>query len=201
MLDIGPSDPRRRKGVGEEVRKAWPELKGAWPPNRRRRNSLCRRCSSFNRLLSWACSSEKDERLDRKESKFLFNGFFSWLHSTSLTYLAWMINVLNNMGIVLKELRNWRFVEYFLQKELRCNATEVNWQQLLADKLHISFMKWEIWSLLLGCRSFQFQLLKLGLQQLDLVLQSLLFVLCQRFPLYIKNEASLMTILPLHMEV
>lgn len=67
MFDNGPSDPSSRKGVGEEVRKAGPAVRVPWPPNRRRRNSLCLRCSSFSRLLSWACSSEKDKRLKQKK--------------------------------------------------------------------------------------------------------------------------------------
>lgn len=68
--DDGPSGPRRRKEVGEEVSNTGPPLKGAWPSSRRCRNSFCRRCSSFKRgHWTWACSCEKDGRLDKGRKK------------------------------------------------------------------------------------------------------------------------------------
>lgn len=65
MLDSSPSEPKR-SGVGEGAKNAGPALNVPWPPRRRRRNSLWRRCSSFMRLLSCACSSENDDCLDKE---------------------------------------------------------------------------------------------------------------------------------------
>lgn len=93
MLDSSPSEPKR-SGVGEGAKNAGPALSVPWPPRRRRRNSLWRRCSSFIRLLSCACSSENDECLDKKKKfqscpktrycdtkKYLFITMMWWFHS------------------------------------------------------------------------------------------------------------------------
>lgn len=68
MLDIAPSVARCRNVFGVDVCKTAP-LNETCPSNRRRRNSLCLRCSSLKRLLSWACSSEKEENLDQQEKE------------------------------------------------------------------------------------------------------------------------------------
>lgn len=47
-LDSGP-------GMNREGRRG---VEAIWLPSNSRRNSLCLLCSSFRRLLSWACSSE-----------------------------------------------------------------------------------------------------------------------------------------------
>lgn len=78
-LEGSPSDLSAGRGLGVDVKKLGPMLKGPWLPNNSWRNSLCRRCSSFNCLLSRAWSSECNTRLHGGGGKGLLSFMFEGL--------------------------------------------------------------------------------------------------------------------------